>query len=246
MSSGGRRASRSLPHAGAWASALLVVFLSQAGGCRDNGAGPSPGSLQAVTGLVFAPGDSLVFDTWDLDAYGSLVGTSHTNPIWRVSGVSDAFAGAGNVTSITEYPDPGAFPARSDTLHFQFLPSGDIYQYGFIAGVVARREGVHLVPAWDRIAAFSLPTNATWAVGAADSGGTDVLRGTVLGDQGYFITVLNGVRTVFHGYGVSLSSLDLNYTIVVSDIPPGVLLVREESTPLANGFLRYLASVTTH
>ena len=176
----------------------------------------------------------------DLDRY------QRSHWINAVYAVGDAFAGAGNVTSIAEYPEPVTSPAKSDTLHFQFLPSGDIYQYGFIAGVVARREGVHLVPSWDRIAALSLPTNGTWAVGTADPGGTDSLRGTVLGDQGYFIASLNGVRTVFHGYGVSLSSLDIDYTIVVSDVPPAVLFIQELSTPIATGFLRSLATLTKH
>jgi hypothetical protein len=54
------------------------------------------------------------------------------------------------------------------------------------------------------------------------------------------------VRTVFHGYGASLSSSDVEYSIVISDVPPAVLLVREEPTPIANGFLRYLASLTKH
>ncbi len=237
---------RSLPHAGACACALLFVFLWQAEGCRDNGAGPSSQSPQTVSELVFAAGDSLVFDTWGLDPYNSAVPASRTGTLWKVYAVGNAFAGAGNVTSIARYPDPVTSPAKSDTLQFRFLPSGDIEQYGFIAGVVARREGVQLVPAWDRIAAFSLPTNGTWAVGAADSGGTDSLRGTVLGDQGYFIASLNGVRTVFHGYGVSLSSLDIDYTIVVSDVPPAVLFIQELSTPLANGFLMSLAALTKH
>lgn len=246
MSSGGRRALRSLPHAGVCASALLFVFLGQVEGCRDNGTGPSSGSPQTVSGLVFAVGDSLVFESWGLDPSGYTITSTHTSPVWRLYAVSDTFAGAPNVTSIAEYPDPGTSPAKSDTLHFQFLPSGDIYQYGFIASVVGRREGVHLAPAWDRIVALSLPTNGTWAVGTVDSGGTDVLRGTVTGDQGYFTAALNGVRTVFHGYGVSLSSSDVEYSIVISDVPPAVLLVREESTPIANGFLRYLASLAKH
>jgi hypothetical protein len=246
MSSGGRRALGSLPPAGACAGALLFVILLHAEGCRDNGTGPSPQSPQTVGGLLFAQGDSLIFDAWGLDLYGYVSAATHTSPVWRVAGVSDTFAGAGKVTTIVEYPDPGTSPAKSDTLHFQFLSSGDIEQFGFIAGVVGRREGVHLAPAWDRIAALSLPTNTTWTVGAVDSSGTDILRGTVIGDQGYFIAVLNGVRTVFHGYGVSLSSLDIEYSIVISDVPPAVLLVREESTPTANGFLRSLASLKKH
>jgi hypothetical protein len=215
-------------------------------GCRDNGTGPSSQSSQTVSGLVFAAGDSLIFDAWGLDPYNEYVPSTHTSPLWKVYAVEESFAGAGNVTSIAEFPVPGTFPARRDTLHFRFLSSGDIYQYGFIASVVARREGVRLVPGWDRIAALSLPTNAMWTVGTADSGRTDTLRGTVIGDQGYFVASLNGVRTVFHGYGVSLSSLDIDYTIVVSDTPPAVLVLQELSTPTANGFLCTLASLTRH
>jgi hypothetical protein len=109
-----------------------------------------------------------------------------------------------------------------------------------------RREGVRLAPSWDRIAAFSLPSTATWAVGTADTTGLDTLRGTVNGDEQYFVAMLNGVKTVFHGYGVSLSSLDLEYTIIVSDIPPAFLVIEEASTPIANGFLLNLASLTKH
>jgi hypothetical protein len=238
---------RSLPHrGGARACALLFVFLWPSGGCRDSETGPSSQSPQTVSQLVFAAGDSLVFDTWGLDPYSSPVPASHTSTLWKIYAVGSVYAGAGNVTSVARYPDPAGSPAKSDTLQFRFLPSGDIEQYGFIAGVVARREGVQLVPAWDRIAAFSLPTNGTWAVGTVDSGRTDSLRGTVLGDQGYFIASLNGVRTVFHGYGVSLSSLDIDYTIVVSDVPPAVLFIQELSTPVANGFLMSLAALTKH
>jgi hypothetical protein len=195
---------------------------------------------------VFATGDTLIFEAWALDQYGFQVLTSRTNPLWKVHAVRDSFAGAGDVTTIVEHPDPATSPAKSDTLHFRFLASGDVYEYGFIASIVRRREGVRLAPAWDRIAALSLPSNATWVVGTVDTGRTDTLRGTVMGDQGYFIAALNSVRTVFHGYGVSLSSLDIEYTLVVSDSPPAVLLVREESTPIANGFLRGLASLTKH
>jgi len=81
MSSGGRRALRSLPHAGACACALLFVFLWQAEGCRDNGAGPSSQSPQTVSELVFAAGDSLVFDTWGLDPYNSAVPASRTGAV---------------------------------------------------------------------------------------------------------------------------------------------------------------------
>jgi hypothetical protein len=244
MQSGSGRALRSLPHAGAYAGALLFVLLLQAEGCRENATGPPPQSTQAVTRLVFMPGDTLIFDAWGLDPYNDYVPALHTTPLWRVTAVGGSYAGADGVTSITEYP--GSSPGEADTIYFRFLSSGDIEEYGFIAGVVRRREGLILVPDWDRIAAFSLPTNGTWTVGTVDSTRTDTLRGTVLGDQGYFIAMLNGVRTVFHGYGVSLSSLDIDYTLVVSDVPPAVLILQELSTPVANGYFRVLNSLITH
>ena len=244
MSSGRRSALRWLP--GSAAAALFSLCICQLPGCRDNGTGPASQSSQTVAGLEFASGDSLVFDGWDLDPYNYTVDASHTTPLWKVLGVGGSYAGAGSVTSILESPPPGTSSLTVDTLRFRFLPSGDIYQFGFIAGIVRRREGTRLAPGWDRVAAFSLPTNATWAVGTVDSAGSDTLRGTVVGDKGYFIATLNGVRTVFHGYEVSLVSLDIDYTLVVSDIPPAVLVIQELSTPVANGYLRLLASLTKH
>ncbi len=246
MSSGCRRALRSLPFTGAGAGALLFIFLLLPGGCRDSGTGPSAQASPIVAGLVFASGDTLIFDAWGLDPYNYAVAASHTSPLWRVLAVSDSFAGAGSVTTVVEYPGTGTTPVKPDTLRFRFLPSGDIYQFGFIAGIVQRREGIRLVPGWDRVAAFSLPTNATWVVGTVDSAGTDTLRGTVAGDQGYFVAMLNGVRTVFHGYEVLLNSLDIDYTLVVSDVPPAFLVVQELSTPVANGYIRTLASLAKH
>ena len=45
-----------------------------------------------------------------------------------------------------------------DTLFFHFAADGDVYQFGFVAGVVSLLEGEHIAPAWDRIAAFSAGT----------------------------------------------------------------------------------------
>ena len=246
MSRASGRALRALPGGSACVGAFLFFLLVPLAGCRDSGTGPSGAARQTVYGLVFAAGDTLIFDAWNYDAYNEIVAASHTTPFWKVYAVNDTWAGAANVTSIQEFSPPAEPPGKTDTLRFRFLSNGDIYQYGFIARVGMRREGVRLAPSWDRIAAFSLPSTATWAVGTADTTGLDTLRGTVNGDEQYFVAMLNGVKTVFHGYGVSLSSLDLEYTIIVSDIPPAFLVIEEASTPIANGFLLNLASLTKH
>ena len=225
------------------AALLLGAVLALLAGCRDNGTGPAQQTGPLVGALAFSTGDTLTFDAWLIDTYGYVIDSSHTTPIWRVLGTADFYAGAAGVTTMLELPFPGA-PARlADTLRFQFLSSGDIIQFGFIADAVHATTGALLPPRWDRIAAFSLPTNATWNVGTADSGGLDTLRGTVLGDQGYFLAADNGVRTAFHGYGAGLSSQTIECTVAFSGDPPAVLLIREESPFGTNGRVLILSAL---
>ena len=228
---------------GLGAAAVLVAALVAWPGCRDNGTGPLQQTGPLVAGLDFTTGDTLAFDAWLIDSYGYTIDSSHTTPLWCVLGTADFYAGASGVTTMLELPFPGA-PARlADTLRFRFLPSGDIIQYGFIAGAVHATTGAVLAPSWDRIAAFSLPTNGTWNVGTADSARLDTLVGTVLGDQGYFLASDNGVRTAFHGYGAGLSSQTLECTVVVSGEPPAMLLLREESAFGTNGRLLIMSAL---
>ena len=226
------------------AALLLAGVLALLPGCRDNGTGPAQQTGPLVGALAFSVGDTLTFDAWLIDTYGYVIDSSHTTPLWRVQGTADFYAGAAGVTTMLEFPFPGA-PARlADTLRFQFLSSGDIFQFGFIADAVHATTGALLSPRWDRIAAFSLPTNAVWNAGTADSAGLDTLKGTVLGDQGYFLAADNGVRTAFHGYGAGLSSQTIECTVAFSGDPPAVLLVREESPFGTNGRLLILSALS--
>ena len=93
------RALRSLPVGSARTGALLFLFLVPLAGCRENGTGPSAAPPQTVAGLVFAAGDTLVFDAWNYDAYNELIPSSHTSPLWKVVSVNGIWAGAGGVTS---------------------------------------------------------------------------------------------------------------------------------------------------
>jgi len=212
-------------------------------GCRDNGTGPAQQAGPLLGPLAFAAGDTLTFDAWLIDSYGYAIDSSHTTPLWRVLGTADVYAGASGVTTMLAFPSPGAPPSRADTLHFLFLPSGDIEQFGFIAEAVRVTTGETLAPRWDRIAAFSLPTNGTWSAGTADAAGLDTVRGTVLGDQGYFVAGDNGVRTAFHGYGVELVAQAIDCTIVFSGTPAAVLVLREESPYGTSGRLLFMSAL---
>jgi len=224
---------------------LLVPMVVIVAGCRSESIGPGSEPSPIFSGFKFSVGDSLAFDFWDLDQYGSVVPSSRTQYVWSVIAVSDSIGGLGGVTTIIVSSAPGYPPAVGDTLHFRFLPSGDIYQYGFIAQA-ARAAGLpSRAPSWDRIAAFSLPTNAIWAVGATDSSGLDTLQGTVSGDQGYFEAGVNGVPTVSRGYGVSLASESVQFQLVASNLPPAFLFIEEQSTVFGSGYIESLASMVT-
>jgi len=227
------------------AAALLAACLAGAGGCRDNGTGPLQQTGPLVAPLAFTAGDTLTFDAWPLDSYGYPIESAHMTPFWRVLSTGALYAGAAGVTTVVEFSSPNVPSTLQDTLRFRFLPSGDIEQFGYIARVVQAVTGAVLAAGWDRIAAFSLPTNGVWTVGVADSAGGDTLRGTVLGDQGYFVAGYNGVRTAFRGYGVELTSQTLDCTIVFSGAPPAVLFIREES-PLGTGGRLMVMSALAH
>jgi len=225
------------------AAVLAAAMIAGAAGCRDNGTGPAQQTGPLLGALAFTAGDTLTFDAWQLDTYGYAIDSSHTTPLWCVLGTADFYAGASGVTTMLELPSPAAPPGLADTLHFRFLPTGDILQFGFIAAAVRFTTGGTITPAWDRIAAFSLPTNAVWTAGTADSAGLDSVQGTVLGDQGYFVVGDNGVRTALHAYGAGLASQTIDCTIDFSGTPPAILLVRQESPFGTRGRLLILSAV---
>ena len=224
---------------------LLLSVVAGVAGCRSESIGPGSATSPIFTGFKFSLGDTLAFDFWDLDQYGSVVPSSKTRYLWSVMTDADSLGGFGGVTSVSVLSAPGYPPAVGDTLYFRFLPSGDIYQYGFIAQAVRAAGLPPRAPTWDRIAAFSLPTNSIWSVGSADTSGLDTLQGTVVGDQGYFEAGVNGVPTVSKGYGVSLVSESIQFELVASNLPPAFLFIQEQSTPFGSGYVETLASIVT-
>jgi hypothetical protein len=196
--------------------------------------------------IVFSVGDSLTFHVWALDDFGGAVASSLTQVVWRVIAVDDQFAGLSNVTTFVEQPSPGGLSLPVDTLHFQFRSDGDVFRYGFLAAEMKRREGRELVPGWDRIGAFSLPANGTWIVGTTDSAGANILVGTIPDAGEYYSATVNGVGTVFRGYSAVLEGIDLEFTLAVSDSPPAIVLLREETTSSVKGIMRLLTGVNIH
>ena len=214
---------------------LLLVF----SGCRES-ATVLTGS-EGVETPKFSSGDSLLFDAWDLDSFGYLITSSHKVVIWYVASITDTVAGATGVTTVIESADS----TQNDTLRFQFRTDGTVYQYGYIAGVVMRREHVRRIPQWDLLADAGHGTGSGWFVGTLDSAGMDPVYGTLEGSS-YFSATINGLPMVFSGVTASLEGDNYIAELSFSANPSTVLRLFEESEPGTNGFLRTLSSARIH
>ena len=231
---------------GARTFALAVLIMMVAAGCRDSTVYTLASPPAGPPGIVFAPGDSLTFDSWALDDFGDRIPSSLTGVLWRVADTGGTAAGRSRVTTVIEGTAPGFPPLPPDTLLFQFRADGDIFQYAFLAKSVLRRESRVITPQWDRIAAFSLPAGGIWTVGAQDSAGTDLVQGRVLDDQSYFSISVNGVEMLFRGYSATMVGTNYQYGLSIAVAPPAVLVLREEPGPMRNGRLQLVNMLRLH
>lgn len=231
----------------AHASALFIlVLLSGIAGCRDSAVDSSAPGTSGPPVIRFSPGDSLTFDSWALDGFGNRILSTQTSILWRIADTGRTILGRSGITTIIEQSGPGAPPVPPDTLLFQFRGDGDIYQYGFLARSVLRRERRTIPSAWDKIAAFSLSVGGVWNVGAVDSAGADLVQGRVLDDVSYFSFSVNGVETLFRGYSVTLVGSSYWFGLTVAAPPPAIVVQREEPGSGYNGQLRILNALRIH
>lgn len=228
-------------------SALFIILMfTGVAGCRDSTVDSSAPGMSGPPVITFSPGDSLTFDSWALDGFGNRILSTQTSILWRIVDTGGTALGRSRITTIVEQAGPGAPPVPPDTLLFQFRADGDIYQYGFLARFVLRRERRTIPSAWDRIAAFSLPIGGLWIVGALDSAGTDLVQGRVLDDNSYFSLGVNGVETLFRGYSTTMVGTNYWYGLTIAAPPPAVVVQREEPGSGYNGQLRILNALRVH
>jgi hypothetical protein len=214
---------------------ILLVFA----GCRENATVLTGSDVAEVP--KFSAGDSLLFDAWDLDSFGYPVTSSRKVVIWCVASVTDTVAGATGVTTVIESADG----TQNDTLRFQFRTDGTVYQYGYLAKVVLRREHIQRVSQWDLLADAGRGTGSGWFVGMLDSAGMYPVYGTLEGSS-YFSAAINGTPMVFSGVTAALEGENFIAEVSFSSNPPTVLRLFEEASSGAQGFLRSLSSARIH
>jgi hypothetical protein len=215
------------------------AFLLLGAGCRQHGTDPVDAVLPPPV-LSFAVNDSLWMDRTALDDFGGTIPGSLRKVVWRVAGVNGTFDGASGVTTIVETSIP---PGGPDTLRFRFLASGDIYQHGFFARILKRRNALPLRAQWDLIGGFSLPIDGTWRAGVLDSLGDYTVQGKVVDNTEYYDAHVNGVETAFRCSSVELSGIDFYYLLTVAGAPATLVRFREETSTTTAGEQRALTSL---
>lgn len=228
-----------------------LPFLLFAGllGCRESSFTVAPPG-QTPTQFVFSPGDHAEYDNWKLDDYGYRITSSRFRSSWTVVDTAQRRFGFFPVVAIVDSefaPSTGGSDSlvRVDTLIFYISPGGSIYQYGFLAALMKRREGFRLTPAWDQLAAFAAGGSGDFVVGYADSAKTRTVYGHISGQREFVPVVVNGVQTLILAYKIEAGALNLDLTIWVSDAPSAVLRVRDESNDVAPGTMKEITFLRT-
>ena len=192
-------------------------------------------------GLKFTPGDTFRYTDYVLDQYGFPIADSTQQETWRVVGTNQIYRGFSGVVVIADSIGAGEY----DTLRFAVTAQGDLFQYGFIADLLGRIEGLSLAPQWDSLAAFSLGFNNSWVLTGGDTTADEKTVGVITGEVDYFSVAVNGVPTAYATYRVELTRSDVEHDFWVSDAPTSFASFREDVVLSPFAHLRLLTSLNS-
>lgn len=238
MSLSARAAGHRAPALGVCAALLLSV--GGVPGCRD-AAGPEGPDGGGTFAMAFVPGAVYEYTMWRLDRYGYRVPNSGLSRTWSVVAVGADRQGYGDVTLVVDRIE-GLGP---DTLLLRTLSSGDVYQYGYLARMVARLYGETIAPGWDLLAAFSRGTVAGWTVGVSDSGGVQRVAGQCYGDELLFEVEVNGAMEIVPAIRVYHTGDRLDASLWLAEAPAAFLQLREEQFPAAGPVYGTVSDITS-
>ncbi len=217
--------------------AVLVLALGVQS-CREN----PPVSPQSPTQSLqpgWTVGDRMVYDTWALDTLGLQIPTSRCVSARTVILNGQNFQGRSDVVVMVDSVDIPGIPPRIDTVYLSQTPSGDLWQYGYLASLGKRYGEFTSSTEWDLIAPLS-GTSASWTVGYADTSGS--VDGTMDLDTRYFSVAIDGVNYVYTAERVDFFGQNIGVTFWVSTSPPVFPAFIESASPTVRGVYRTLVS----
>ncbi len=210
------------------AIALLVLATALTlSGCRGT---DLPGEQPTATPFSPTAGDRMIYDGWTLDGLGFTIDSTRTQRTWEVLSTTASGGGYTGVVSIREeILRVSDNTATTDTFLLRVTPEGSVLQYGFLAGLVRRREDRTIPPHWDTL---SVPDESSWTVGMLDSAGQVLEGATAPGNEDYFNVLVDSLSSIFAARRIEMDSDRLQFVLWISASPSCFPRLEEEPDPL--------------
>lgn len=225
----------------------LPFLLFSLSGCRElipPSAQPVPMNLQFKLPL----NGYYSFENQEFDYYGFPVPSSEFRDSWMIVDTNAISLGHPGVTvaidSIFKRDSLGSDSlARTEYRYFR-SENGDVFEYGFIARLLAQRDSITIAPEWDRVFSSSGGANALWTVETNDSLPEGVY-GSFYSSREVIGTTINGVQTGVLAYHVEITGPDLDIHLWISDSPSCILVVEDDSNVYVNRMYQKLLLLRT-
>jgi len=215
--------------------ALLVLLWGS--GCREEGP-PENDPFPIHLNLRLLAGSKYVYNTWQLDFYGSRVSSTLSRRSLKVADTAVVYGGFSNVNHLIDSTYVALQPGVNsldhvDSVYMRVATNGDVFWFGFLADLIEKREGSIIERRWDKVVSPS-SSNGSWGVGTTDSAGVVSAFGRFSPDQELIAVAVNGVPQAVAAYRVDITSPRLGFTLWLTDAPTGFLRFREESDGFAS------------
>ncbi len=216
-------------------------------GCREKlptGPAPAPTYLQFSLPL----NGYYSYNNWEVDYYGFPVPSSEFRSSWRVIDTGAVSLGYPGVTivvdSIFAHDVQGGDSLALIEYRYLRAENGDVFEFGFIARLLEQRDSVTISPQWDKVFSSSAGANSSWTVELNDSASGGIYASfypslELLG------TTVNNVPTGLLAYHVEITGQTLDVNLWISNSPPCIVRVEDNSNVEANRMYRKLTLLRT-
>ncbi len=216
-----------------FAPALLFVCSLSLLSCRDTEM-PQDSDGTDILHPVFREGERFVYDVWDLNRYGQRIDSTrrtHTRVVRSLHG------SIGGVDDAIVLSDSIVVQQRGttflDTLYYRVSSDSGLAEFGFLATLVRKREGIDIPRRWDRLYQPGVPS---WVVGVTDSAGQERLIASLGSGADYFQISYNMMALVFPAWRVEMSGVSMDYALWLSDTPSCLPRLEELPDPYTGIF----------
>jgi hypothetical protein len=209
-----------------WRWITLILFFFAFAGCRDS---QSPDLTTPLPSVLFNAGDRFIYDGWITDLYGYPSDSLSFHRVWDVLATNvrrDGF------TDVVVIRDSSLFFVIDsivvDTFYLRMNTSGQVFWFGFLSDLIARREHRSTVKQWDPLIRFG---ETAWTVGMLDSAGQQPLVGQFAAQPDYFAVKINNVSTAFPSWRIEMNGETLDYFLWASTSPACFPRLEEDPDP---------------